>query len=434
MPSKVLILILLTTTSLLAQQDSLHLTVGDPARKNKEAKVVLDAVTETATGEQLTPGETVARLAGTHLIYIGESHTTMDFHRVQKKMIEELQGAGRKVLIGLEMYPSTEQQYLDDWCGGLLTESGFIRLSHWYKNWGYHWNYYRDIFVFARDHGIRMFALNAPREVVSSVTKKGLENLSPEERAHIAPKIDTSSEEHLTLFKAFFAESMGMHSVMSDSRVDAMFASQCTWDATMGYNAVQALKEHGDENTVMVVLIGSGHVAYNLGIQRQAAQWYDGKMASIIPIQVLDERGRPVESVQASYADYIWGLPQEKAPLYPELGVATNEVPGESRRRVLSVSEGSPARSAGFQSGDVLISMDGVPLTDAETLNRLMAGKSWGDSAVFVVRRQSKEGAPQELTLIVNFRRPSSSARPAMPGKQGQISQTNAPRSQRSLR
>jgi uncharacterized iron-regulated protein len=412
-----LIVFFLASTSLLAQQRSLHLSLGDTARKDKEAKIVLDAVTATASGALLNPREVATSLAGTRLLFVGESHTTMDFHRVQLKMIEELQRAGRKVLIGLEMYPNTEQRYLDDWCRDFYSESGFIQMSHWYKNWGYNWNYYRDIFLFARDHGIRMFALNAPREVVSAVSKKGLANLSPEEKAHIAPKIDTSSEEHLALFKAFFAESMGMNAMMSDSMIVPMFASQCTWDATMGYNAVQALKEYGDETAVMVVLIGSGHVAYNLGIQRQAAQWYDGKMASIIPIQVSDERDRPVEIVQASYADYLWGVPPERSPLYPELGATTNDVPGETRRRVLAVSEGSPAKLAGFQAGDILISMDGIPLPDAETMNRLMAEKRWGDSAVFVVHRQPKDGAPVDATLKVDFRRRNPVPRPATPGK-----------------
>ena len=168
---------------------------------------------------------------------------------------------------------------------------------------------------------------------------------------------------------------------------------------------IQALKQYGDENTVMVVLIGSGHVAYGLGIQRQAAHWYDGKMASIIPIQVLDDRRRPISSVQASYADYLWGLPPESDTLYPDLGIATGDVQGETRRRVLSVSDDSPAKAAGFQVGDVLVSMDGAPLADGETLNRFLADKSWGDSAVFVLSRQPKDGVPQELTLKVYFRR-----------------------------
>ena len=401
----------------LLAQSSLHLSIGDPARKDKEAKVVLDAITATATGDLLTPHEAVASLAGTRLIFIGESHTSMDFHRAQQRVIEELLRAGKRVLIGLEMYPYTEQKFLDDWSGGFLTESGFIQLSRWYKNWGYHWDYYRNIFLFARDHGIRMFALNAPRDVVSAVSRKGLQNLTPEERAHIPEKIDVSSEDHFTLFKAFFAEETGMHSMMGDSQARGMFAAQCTWDAAMGFQAVKALKEHGDDNTVMVVLIGSGHVAYGLGIQRQAAQWFDGTMAGIIPVPVTDARGRPIETVRASYADYIWGLPPEQDALYPELGIATSDLPGETRRRVMSVSNNSPGKLGGFQVGDVLVSLDGTALKDSETLNRLMAEKAWGDSAVFVVRRQPKDGAAEEVTVRVNLRRRLPAAKPAAPAK-----------------
>ncbi len=407
-----LIMLLLATAAPLAAQGTLHLSIGDPARKDKESKLVLDAITETATGDLLTPREAVARLAGTRLLFMGESHTSMDFHRIQKRIIEELWGAGRKIQIGLEMYPHTDQSYLDDWVANRYTEDGFVQLSHWYRTWGYNWNYYRDIFLFARDHGIRMYALNAPREIVSAVSRKGIDNLTPEERSQIAPKIDTSSEEHFTLFKSYFEEETGMHSMMSDSQARAMFASQCTWDATMGYNAVRALKDEGDENTIMIVLIGSGHVAYGLGIQRQSAQWFDGRMASLIPTEVRDEKDRPVESVRSSYADYVWGIPQEKDSLYPDLGISTAEVPGEARRRVIVIDDKSPAKAAGFQVGDVLISVDGTPLRDSETLNRLTAGKRWGDAAVFVVRRQPKGAGAQELTLKVNFRRSNPAPKP----------------------
>ncbi len=49
-----------------------------------------------------------------------------------------------------------------------------------------------------------------------------------------------------------------------------MQRAQCTWDATMGYNAIQAFEAHageaGEGEAIMVVFAGSGHVAYGLGI------------------------------------------------------------------------------------------------------------------------------------------------------------------------
>jgi hypothetical protein len=224
--------------------------------------------------------------------------------------------------------------------------------------------------------------------------------LTEEEKAHVPPRIDTDSPEHLELFRSFFAESEGMHSAMSGPQLEGMFAAQCTWDATMAYNAVQSLRQVDTEATVMVVLIGSGHVAYGLGIQRQAQNWFDGTMASLIPIQILDEEDRRIEKVRASYADFIWGLPPERETLYPALGVATVEDPETKRRRVLSVDEDSVGGRAGFAAGDILLSMDGTPLENREIMNRLMADKRWGDGATIVVDRK---GSP--VTLQVQFRR-----------------------------
>jgi uncharacterized iron-regulated protein len=402
----ILIFALLSALAAGAEDRTLHLAVGDPARREREAPLALDAITDTRTGDLVTPADLPARLSGVRLLLVGESHTDTGFHQAQLRVIQELQRSGREVLVGLEMFPETEQRWLDAWSDGSLTEEGFLRLSRWYKSWGYNWGYYRDIFLFARDHGLRMFALNAPREIVTAVGRKGLAGLSPEERAHLAPRIDTASEEHRALFRAFFDEGDGLHSGMPAEQLDRMYAAQCTWDATMGHNAATALKEHGGgpgkPAAIMVVLVGSGHVAYGLGIQRQIAGEVDGKVAAVIPVAVRDE-GKPVESVRASYADFLWGVPAESAPAYPSLGLSTASGAsgdGEAERRVIFVSENTPAERAGFQPGDVLLTMDGAPLADREALNRAMAAERWGDAAVFTVRR-----GDGTKTLLVSFRR-----------------------------
>ena len=392
-------LLFLVPLSAAAEDRTLHLSIGDPARKEREAPLVLDGITDARTGGLLTPAELPSRLVGVRLLLVGESHTDMGFHQVQLRVLQELHRSGRPVLVGLEMYPQTEQTWLDAWSDGSLTEEGFLRLSHWYKSWGYNWAYYRDIFLFARDQRLRLFALNAPREVVSAVGRKGLAGLTPEERARIAPKIDTASEEHRTLFRAFFDDGDPLHSRMPSDQLDRMFEAQCTWDATMGHNAVQALEQHGGSGAVMVVLVGSGHVAYGLGIQRQISGEFDGKIAAVVPVAVQDA-SKPVESVRASYADFLWGVPEESDPLYPSLGLSTASGDGEATRKVLFVSENTPAAQAGFQAGDLLLTLDGEPIADREVLNRALAAKRWGDVAVFTVNRGG-----ETKTLTVAFRR-----------------------------
>jgi len=387
----------------MAQDRVFHLSIGDPARKDRDAPVVLDAVTDATTGDLITPAALAARLADAKLLLIGEEHTNMEFHRVQLQTLAALAAAGRPLMIGLEMYPYTEQRFLDQWIDGLVTEDDFLRLSRWYENWGYHWHYYRDIFLFAREKAIPLVAVNAPREVVTAVRKKGFANLTPDEARHIPAEVDVDSADHMAFFKATLAgegEAGGMGGMLhggSDEMWKSMLAAQATWDATMGWNAVQALKLASDPKTLMVVLVGSGHVVYGVGIERQVKHWFDGPVATLVPVPA---GGGDQKTVRASYANYLWGIPTEESTRYPTLGLSTQAVPGGTGRQVVQIDPDGFAKRAGFEMKDVIVSMDGQAVPDRETLNRLTAGKRWGDAVTFVVRRDDRE-----VTLESAFRR-----------------------------
>jgi uncharacterized iron-regulated protein len=394
--------VLLAAPAASASDKILHLAIGDPARKDREAPLVLDGITDTKTGDQITPDELARRLSGTRLLLIGEEHTSAAFHGVQLRILQALVKSGRRVLIGLEMYPYTEQRFLDQWRDNLLTEDGFLRLSRWYDNWGYNWQYYRDIFMLARDHQVPMFAVNTPREVVAAVRKKGLANLTPEESAHIPKDIDVTNVDHMTFFRTTFEDEQGpVHGAgMGEDMWKNMLSAQCTWDATMGYNAVEALKQVNDPKAIMVVLVGSGHVAYGLGIERQARKWFDGPITSIIPVPVTMQKVGRIKSVRASYANFTWGVPEEIDSMYPTLGTSTAVGQGDTARRVIIVQKDSAADRAGIKVGDIMVSVDGTPLADKETFSRLMAAKRWGDTAVITVKR-----GEQTLALTAVFRR-----------------------------
>jgi uncharacterized iron-regulated protein len=421
----VTVLALVVAPACLAAADKiLDLPLGDPARRERRAPVVLDGITDTAKGDLVTAAELAARLDGVELLFVGESHTDYEFHQVQLRVIEELQRRGRKVLIGLEMYPAGEQAMLDKWSTDPgFTAADFLAQSRWYNNWGYHWEYYRPIFDFAHRHGLRMFGLNVPRKVVQTARKEGLAALTPEERSLLPAKIDTDSAEQRRLFRAFFSAD-GLHGGMSDEMFEGMFTAQCTWDAAMAHNALKALASHAGaahgsdtgDRAIMVVLIGEGHVAYGLGAERQAKLTFAGRIASVIPVRIEDpETQLPVTEARASYADFLWGVPREAAPLYPVLGLSAPERDPGQPMTIIQVEKESVGAAAGFAVGDILVAMDGTPLDQKETYNRLMSEKRWGDSARFEVLRGG-----EAKTLTAYFRRtpdlpPAPPAPPAPP-------------------
>jgi uncharacterized iron-regulated protein len=381
----------------------LDLAIGDPARRDRSVELVLDAGVDTRSGAVLTYDELAARLDGAALVLVGEEHDSIEAHRVQRAVVDALRRRGRTVAVGLEMLPVGVQPALARWSGGELSEEELLEAVGWYEHWGMPWGYYRDVFLLAREHRLPVFALNVPREVVRAVGRGAADELAPELAAFVPPSVDLDSAEHRTLVRALFAEEMGMHGGLGDEQFEAMFAAQATWDAAMAHAAVRALAGLEGRDPVLVVLVGSGHVAYGLGIERQARRHLERPIASVIPLPVRDDDGEATGPVRASYADVVWGLPASDAPFYPSLGLATVAADAGSddqRRRVLFVSPDSPAAAAGFAPGDLLLSFDGTPLPDRPTLNRRLAEKTWGDRATFRVERA---GEPVELTVL--FRR-----------------------------
>ena len=58
---------------------------------------------------------------------------------------------------------------------------------------------------------------------------------------------------------------------------------------------------------------------------------------------------------------------------------------------VASVEPGSPADRAGLASGDIILTLDGVPVTGADDLIRLLAGDKIGRAVEVKTRRNGEE-------------------------------------------
>jgi S1-C subfamily serine protease len=80
-------------------------------------------------------------------------------------------------------------------------------------------------------------------------------------------------------------------------------------------------------------------------------------------------------------------------PLPPRVAAAVGREHGVE---VMEVVAGSPAARAGIRSGDLIVELDGVAITDARDLQRLMVGDVIGRSVDALVWR---EGAPRTITI-----------------------------------
>jgi predicted metalloprotease with PDZ domain len=140
---------------------------------------------------------------------------------------------------------------------------------------------------------------------------------------------------------------------------------------------------------------------YGLGAERQLKSSFKGHISSLIPVPVRDSDDKPVTSVRASYANFLWGVPATDGPGLPVLGVSLAGKMGKEPTKVIDLDKHSPADQAGIKVGDVLLALDGTKLASTADLQRKTADYLWGDTAKLTLQR----GA-ETMTLIVPFRRP----------------------------
>jgi uncharacterized iron-regulated protein len=385
-----------------AAEDLLHLPIGDPSRRSQTAPLVLDGITETAGRITITPAELAARLAPVRILFVGEEHVSLESHAVELAVLRELVRAGRRVSVGLEMFPSEGvEQALQDWTAGRSSEAEFLERSGWLAHWSHNWNYYREIFVLARERGLRLFGANVPPEIVSAVGRKGIDALEPGQKALLPPRIDWDNADFKRLFRASFGDDE-FHGALSDEMLNRMAQAQATWDGAFGWNAARAAKADSDPKAMVVVLAGLGHVLYGLGAERQARLWFEGKTASLAPIAISDhDKGWcDIQNVQASLADYVWGVAEEDSPRYPTPGFSTRWVQSDGLPQVIQVDKKSSVERAGLKTGDRLVEVDGKQTSDREAIVRAFSEKRWGDTVRLTVRRKE-----ETLTLNVLLRR-----------------------------
>ncbi len=378
---------------------------------------MLDGVTDAATGDVVTAARArrAARPASTPLRR-REPHR-LRVPPVQLRVIEELaapraQGPDRPRDVPGRR--AGDARPLVDRAGA-FAEADFLAQSRWYNNWGYHWEYYRPIFDFAQRERPADVRPERAAQGRADGAQAGARGAHPgAARAAAGERIDTDSAEQRRPVRAFFS---GRRTARRDVRRDVrgdVHAPSAPGTRAMAHNAIKALRSREKASApIMVVLIGEGTspTASAPSARRSSPSRAASPRSSRCGSRIRRPKTRSTEA-RASYADFLWGVPAATDPLYPVLGLSAPEREPGQPMTVIQVEKESVAAAAGFAVGDVLVAMDGTPIDQKETFNRLMSEKRWGDSARFEVlpRRARRRRSPP-----TSGARPRRRPRPARP-------------------
>ncbi len=410
--------------SLLAEEDDFNvnrLPLGNSATKYDFVAVKLNQIFDTAEKQHILPVDFFERLKTKRIVMVGESHTNNEHHRVEFEVIKGLVEAGQKVCIALEMFMPHQNQPLQAFIDEKFPATEFMDSTGWYDSWGYNYRMYQPIFEYAREKKIKLYGVNIKRDYVSKVGKMGLKGLTPDELKSI-PEIDTTSIEHRFLVKVYFTGSDALTPELFNTRYQA----QCLWDAAMAEGVIRAANEN--PQATIVLLAGSGHIAYNLGIGKIIQKRSGFPFASVIAVDVpqkkqetlmetmhkhrkteKDENEKkdkmppamqkmmastddtPHYIVIRSLADFLWGVPDmEDKPAYPTLGVRLDEK-SENGFALNIIFPESIAEKNQLQKGDIITAIDGKEFKTLVELKKYLDTKNWDDPIQINLIRENQK-------------------------------------------
>ena len=373
---------------------TLTLKIGDPKLKDKTMEVGAGAILGGASGAAVDFERMIKEMMGSRIVHVGETHDSMAMHDIQFQVVRALHARDRHLAIGMEMVPVTLQEALNKWTAGILTKEEFLREIRWYVTWNFNFGYYEKIFDFAREHRLPIYALNIPREIITKIRMRGWDSLTAEEKALIPQTPDLSNQDHRTLIRAVF-ESADLPPQMKGAGLDSVFEglyrSQSAWDEVMGGNAVRAAEAEGRR---VVVCAGSGHLVYNLGLNRRAYERSKLPFKTVVAVEVPS--GKTSVSVSRSIADYVFGLAPEGQKAFPPIGLSLKKVENLENLVIDPKPVDGAAGQADLEKGDIVLSVDGKAYTDINELRMALAGLAWGGEARFKVLRA---GAVKDVSL-----------------------------------
>ncbi|NIM89512.1 MAG: PDZ domain-containing protein [Candidatus Aminicenantes bacterium] len=378
------------------EDKSLLLQIGERDYREEVLEIFPGQVYSQREGKSVSFLKMIKDMKNSRFVYVGETHNSLPMHDIQFKIIQALFEQDNSLSIGLEMLPLSTQEPLNKWSLGTLTQDEFIIEIEWYINWNYNFGFYEKIFEFAKENKIPLYALNVSRDIIKKIRMKGWDGLSDDEKK-LVPQPDLTDEEHRILIRTIFESTEIPHQMKGRSlemAFEGLYRAQSAWDEVMAFNAVRAVKEKK-----MIVLAGSGHLLYNLGINRRAYKRSRVPFKTVISLAVPKEK----ESIEVSrsLADYVWGIPEEGRPAFPSVGLSFKKFKGLDNLVVERKPIDGVAKGANFEKGDVVLSVDGKAFQDLNQLRVYLAKLTWDDETKFGLLRDGRE-----IEVLLKFKMP----------------------------
>lgn len=345
--------------------------------------------------KSLSLSEVLAHLHDTRVIFVGEQHDRFDHHLVQLAAVRAAHAANPDMAVGVEWIQRPFQQHLDDYVAGTISEAQMLARTEYFDRWRMDYRLYRPIFLYAREKGIPLIALNASRELTRAVSDKGIEGLPADMKKLLPRQIDRSNTDYHQRLRDLFAQ----HPATSSS-FERFLDVQLIWDETMAETAASYLQKNPQRS--MVILAGNGHLAYGAGIPDRLQRRI--QLSSVI---VLNAAGQPVDK---NAADYLVFTSEKQLPAQGLIGAFLED--SDQGLLIKGFSADSAVKDAGLAEQDVVVALDGKPVSSFTDLKLILIEKTVGEKVSISYRSADDTASESVQTVEVELRGRKASVHP----------------------
>lgn len=100
-----------------------------------------------------------AQIEKSQVVMVGDFHPLHQSQKAQVRILRHLPKE-RKVTLAVEFFESADQEYVNAYLAGKLSERDFLKAIRWQTRWGFPWENYRPIMRWAQKHKVSVHGLN----------------------------------------------------------------------------------------------------------------------------------------------------------------------------------------------------------------------------------------------------------------------------------
>ena len=261
---------------------------------------------DAATGDVMSEAALLARVAQSEVLILGEQHDNPDHHRVQARIIADLDERGRRLPVVFEQLYVQQQEPIDVHLRAHPNDADVLaHILQWDQSGWPDWEIYRPVFEAALKHGAGVIAGSLGRATTRAVSKQGLSALEPELVQQFELTQALPPELAADLRQAMHDAHCGM---LPEAMLEPMALVQRARDAAL------ASAVHGAGSSGAVLITGNGHARRDRGVPAYLQRAFATSVVSVAILEVrpgknalsdyLDQGG-----AQSAPFDYVWFTP-----------------------------------------------------------------------------------------------------------------------------